>query len=321
METRTPLSQAGERVVEMPLGPGCAQAGCPKVALIDVDGLLLNQNLSGPYSVGDNPVALFREKLDRIAADKSVCAVVLRINSPGGGATACDLMFQDLLAFRANTPMPVVACLLDVATGGAYLLASAADQVVATPTTITGGIGVIWNSYNLKAFLGLQSVAAQPVKAGVNADMGTVLTLMPEHVEKLLKTICNTMHQHFQARIKQARPRVQQVATIGEDRDVDIFDGRILVGPQACQCGMVDQLGFLEDALAAARAAAHPAQARVVMYHRANDPALSPYAITPNYPIQASTLPSMPGPERSRLPTFLFMWQPDPTIEHGVCGR
>src|SRR5262249_54551473 len=68
---------------------------CPgdsKVALVDVDGLLLNQNLTGPYSCGENPVDLFREKLDAAAEDPRVCAVVLRLNSPGGSVTATGIL-------------------------------------------------------------------------------------------------------------------------------------------------------------------------------------------------------------------------------------
>ena len=86
-----------------------APAGGPKVALIDVDGLLVNTRLNGPYSAGENPVALFREKLDAAALDTNVCAVVLRINTPGGGVAAADLMWQQLHAFRARTGLPVVA--------------------------------------------------------------------------------------------------------------------------------------------------------------------------------------------------------------------
>src|SRR5262249_47298482 len=126
---------------EMPVGG--KEGGGPKVALIDVDGLLLNQNLTGPYSTGENPVDLFREKLDRAAADPCVCALVVRINSPGGAVTAADVMWRDLRQFHLKTRRPVVACLMDLGCGGAYYLATAADVIVAHPTTITGGIGVL----------------------------------------------------------------------------------------------------------------------------------------------------------------------------------
>src|SRR5262249_28994266 len=75
----------------LPGGP-CRPPG-PKVALIDVDGLLLNQDFVGPLSLGENPVALFREKLEAASADDSVRAVVVRINSPGGSVAASDIMW------------------------------------------------------------------------------------------------------------------------------------------------------------------------------------------------------------------------------------
>src|SRR4051812_13529305 len=116
-------------LVEMPVAGHPCPPGAAKVAIVDVDGLLLNQNLTGPYSAGENPVDLFREKLDAAAADPAVCAVVLRINSPGGAVTATDVMWRELRSFRTRTGCPVVACLMDLGCGGAYYLASAGDLI------------------------------------------------------------------------------------------------------------------------------------------------------------------------------------------------
>ena len=88
--SETPPVSDGGPVVEMPLGPRACQG--PKVAMVDVDGVLLNQDMTGMYSLGENPVSIFREKLEAIACDREVCAVVVRINSPGGGVTATDIM-------------------------------------------------------------------------------------------------------------------------------------------------------------------------------------------------------------------------------------
>ena len=95
----------------------------PRLAVIDVDGVLLNQNREGIYDSGENPVAAFREKLEAATGDSRVAAVVLRIHSPGGGVTACDILAEELDRFKAATRRPVVACLMDVATSGAYYLA------------------------------------------------------------------------------------------------------------------------------------------------------------------------------------------------------
>src|SRR5262249_55548945 len=124
-----------------------------KVAIIDVEGLLLNARSSGLLGSGDNPVSLFRERLEAAADDPRVQAVVLRINSPGGAVTASDIMYEDLLHFRRDTKKPVVACMMDVAASGAYYLAMGCDVVYAHPTTVTGSIGVIMSLYNASGLL------------------------------------------------------------------------------------------------------------------------------------------------------------------------
>ena len=141
-----PIKAEG-RLCEMPVIGGVSGAG--KIALIDVDGVLLNVNHVGLLSSGENPVDLFREKLDYVRRH-NFRAVVVRINSPGGGATASDIMRRDLSAFRAATGIPVVVCCMDVAAGGAYYLATESDVIFAHPTTIIGGFGVIYNMYNLR---------------------------------------------------------------------------------------------------------------------------------------------------------------------------
>lgn len=303
-----------EPVTAMPLpGYGSTEGGC--IALLDVDGLLLNQKFVGPYSIGENPVAAFREKLDA-AACEGVAAVVLRINSPGGGVTATDLMWHELRQFRARTGKPVVACLMDLATGGGYYLAVGADVIVAHPTTITGGIGVIWNSYNLKDLMAQQNILHQPIKAGTNIDMGATTGPLTADAKRLLQEMADEFHVRFKQVVLKARPTVDPNRTT-------TFDGRVFTATQAQQLGLVDRVGYLDEAIEMARAAAGKPTAGVVVYHRPKDPAFSPYANTPNVPVQGgnSVVPvSLPGIDRSRLPTFLYLWQPEPTLER-LSGR
>src|SRR5260370_22629660 len=102
-----PVSDAGP-VTAMPVGGCRVDAQEAKIAIVDVDGLLLNMDFTGPYSLGENPLALFRQQLDAVAADESVRAMVLRINSPGGSVTAADIMWRDLRDFRNRTHKTVV---------------------------------------------------------------------------------------------------------------------------------------------------------------------------------------------------------------------
>jgi protease-4 len=299
----------GGPVVAMPVRGGpCAGQG-RKVALIDVDGLLVNTDLTGLYSLGENPVALFREKLDAIAADPGVAAVVVRINSPGGSVTATDVMWHDLQAFRAATRRPVVACFLDLGTGGGYYLAMAADLVLAHPTTVTGGIGVILNLYNLRDAMRYFNIIEQPIRAGPNIDMGSPVQKLSPEAEQLLQAMADEFHERFQRVVRQARPAV-------DGGQGTTFDGRVFTARQALQRRLIDRIGYLDDAIAAAEQLAGLDNAPVVLYHRESDPARSTYAVTPNSPLQAAALPlSLPGLDRSRLPTFLYLWQPEATLE------
>ena len=270
--------------------------------------------MTGPYSHGENPVALFREKLDCLAADDCLGAVVVRINTPGGGVTASDIMWHDLTAFKTRTHRPVVACLMDTATGGGYYLATAADYIMAHPTSITGGMGVILNTYNMQDFMAQINIVNVPVKAGANTDLGSPGHKMNDEGRKLLQEIADEYHARFQQIVTQARP--QHDPQRRED-----FDGRVFTAQQAQQRGLVDATGYLDDAVETARQMAGGRPVEVVLLHRCSDRAFNPYAITPNIPIQTALIPpGIPGLDRTRLPTFLYIWESEPAIER-ISGR
>ncbi len=304
-----PIPDAGPLLTTVvrpsPLGP---QA--PRVAILDVDGLILNQNPTGLLSLGENPVAAFREKLQAAACDARVKAVVLRINSPGGGVTASDILAEDLRKFRLETGKPVVACLMDLATGGAYYLAIGADILVAHPTTITGGVGAILNLYNLDDAMGAMNISAVPLKSGKMVDMGniTIRETMNES-RGLLQEMTDGFGRRFQDRVARLRPAISPA-----DRKL-IDDGRVVVAAKAVEMRMVDRLGYLDDAIGEAERLGSASGSEVVQYRRAGTQAQNLYGIAPNVPVGSDLFPlSLPGLERSKMPTFLYLWQPDPTL-------
>jgi protease-4 len=291
-----------------PEGPEDVCGDGPRVAVLDVDGLLLNRNLTGPYSSGDNPVDLFRQKLDRAAADSGVCAVVVRINSPGGAVTASDVMWRDLQTFRAHTRKPVVACLMDLGCAGAYYLATASDVIIAHPTTVTGGIGVLLNLYNLEDFLNAFNIRGQFIKSGQKIDMGSLLRALDPETKRLLQRVSDGLHDRFKMVVRQQRPRLN-----GDE--ATLFDGRVMGAQEALERGLIDDIGYLDDAIEAARRLSGQAGARVVLFHRCNDVAHTAYATTANVPLQATFFPfNVPAADRSLWPTFLYMWEPDPSM-------
>ena len=183
--------------------PGKSPAPCARIALIDVDGLLLNQNFGSIYAVGDNPLAAFRDKLEAAARDPQVTAVLLRINSPGGSVTTCDIMAEELRQFRAETHKPVVASLMDPATAGAYFIAAESDRIVAHPTALTGGLGVVFNHFNLQDAMAQLNLVSDPVKSGAKIDMGTVTAPLDEETRRLLQQMADSYKDHLHRRIKE----------------------------------------------------------------------------------------------------------------------
>ncbi|MFO0790557.1 MAG: signal peptide peptidase SppA [Pirellulales bacterium] len=279
------------------------------IALIEVDGLLVNSNIAGPYVSGDNPVAVFHERLSAAERDPRVSGVVLRINSPGGGVVASQMMRYELDTFRQRTGVPVVACLMDVGAGGAYYLATSADTIYAQPGTVTGGIGVIFNAYSLQDTMAQLNIIGQAVKAGDNIDLGSPVRGLNENSRKILQQMANDYHQQFKDTVLGARPNVKPA-------DNTIFDGRVLTAKQALDSGLIDKIGSLDEAIGATCRMSQQRQTAVVMYERKNHPAYSMYSTANHLPLQAAIpLPSIPGLDRAHMPAFLYMWQPEPTLE------
>lgn len=278
--------------------------GCrDKIALIDVEGVLLNAKSSGLLGSGDNPVALFRERLDAAAADRRVKAIVLRINSPGGGVTASDIMYRDLCRFRKETGKPVVACLMDVAASGGYYLAMGTDRVVAHPTTVTGSIGVIMSLYNATGLLGMIGVSSDPIKSGPNKDIGNPARPMTDAERAILQGMVDSFYDQFVQVVVRGRglpePRVRALA-----------DGRVYTGLDAHKLGLVDEIGYLDDAIDRARELAGVCDARVVAYDRGEGYRGCVYAAAPKVPSEIHVkldLPSVAGPAGAG---FLYLWEP-----------
>jgi protease-4 len=214
-----------------------------------------------------------------------------------------------LRQFRAETHKPVVACLMDLATAGAYFVAAESDRIVAHPTTLTGGLGAVFNHYNLQDAMAQLNVRVETVKSGSKIDMGTVTEPLDDESRKLLQQMADAYRDHLQRRVRERRPTM----TVGDHKVVQ--DGRVVLASTAQALHLVDRLGYVHDAIAEAERLAGTSGAEVILYHRTGYPAHSIYAITPTpAPLNESIPFSYPGLDRSKLPTFLYLWQPDPTL-------
>jgi protease IV len=277
-----------------------------KVAIIDVEGMILNARSSGLLGSGENPVSLFRERLDAAADDKHVQAVVLRINSPGGGVTASDMMYQDLIRFRRDTHKPVVACMMDVAASGGYYLAMGADRVYAHPSTVTGSIGVIMSLYNASGLFEKIGLASNPIKSGANKDLGNPGRPMTEEERAILQGMVNSFYDQFVQVVVRGRG-------LPEERVRVLADGRVYTGLDAQKLGLVDEVGYLDDAIDCAMAMACLKDAKVVAYDRCEGYRGSIYAGVPRLPSQINVKFDVPGLTNHAGAAFMYLWEPGVT--------
>ncbi len=279
-----------------------------KIAVIDVDGLIHNAREEGMFSHRENPVAVFVEKIDKAQGDADVKAIVLRINSPGGGVTASDIMYRRLETLRENRPMPVVAIIEDVGASGAYYLANGADAILAHPTSLTGSIGVIVQTISFAGSMKMLGIDAKALTSGPRKEMGSPLKPLDKEDQAILQTVVDQFCARFVAVVVAGRQRAGR-ADLTEAKVKALADGRIYTAEQAKGNGLVDGIGYLADAIAMAKDKAKIKQAKVVMYHRPLGHRANVYSIDPMGPAGRSSVNiTLPDPMEAAAPRFMYLW-------------
>jgi len=180
------------------------------------------------------------EQIKKYRKDSRVKAIILRIDSPGGGTAASQEIYREVQ--RTIPGKKVVASMGNVAASGGYYVALAANKIVANPATLTGSIGVIMELSNFKELLSKIGVSREVVKSGPYKDIGSpVREMKPEERRLLEEVIQNVHHQFIEVVVKGRRISREQVEKIA--------DGRIFTGEQAKALGLIDELGSFEDAV------------------------------------------------------------------------
>jgi protease IV len=198
-----------------------------KVAVIEINGPIVDARPT-------------LESLKQFREETAVKAMVLRIDSPGGGVGPSQEIYAEVLKTRAVKP--VVASMGAVAASGGYYIAAAADGIVANPGTVTGSIGVIMGYTNFSQLLERIGLTPVVIKSGTFKDTGSPTREMTTQEKALLQGVIDDMHQQFVSAIAEGR----QMPT---EEIVALADGRIFSGKQAKENGLVDRLGNFEDAI------------------------------------------------------------------------
>ena len=214
--------------------------GSGKIAVIYADGDVVMGKGQNEAIASDD----YRALIQKIRNDKSIDAVVLRVNSPGGSALASDIIWREIDLLKKEKP--VVVSMGDVAASGGYYIACGADSIFADANTITGSIGVFSVIPNAEKFLKNKvGITFDRVKTGQYADAPSATRALTVTEQRFLQAGVDSVYHTFKSRV-----------AAGRQKSVDYIDsiaqGRVWTGADAIKVGLVDKIGTLNDALASA---------------------------------------------------------------------
>lgn len=277
-----------------------------KIALIDVSGMLTNDNEPKLLGKGEHSVSLLLEQLDKARRDRAVKAVLLRINSPGGTVVASELMHDEIVHFKKRTGKPVIALMMDVAASGAYYVACACDEIVAQPSTVTGSIGVIMLTFEISGTMNMIGVTSDAITSGPYKDVGSPFRKMQPEERELFQQIVNEMYERFVRVVDEARPNLD------ETKVRELADGRVYLAGQALENGLIDRIATVRETIQAVKQRVGAKKIRLVTYRR-------PLAYRPNFYAQAPYRPGgdvnlinidLPDWLGAATPRFMYLWSP-----------
>jgi protease-4 len=205
-------------------------------------------------------------QLNKAEKDPKVKAVLLKIDTPGGSVTASDILYNEILSFKKRTGKKVVVVMMNVAASGGYYISLPADYIIAHPTTTTGSIGVIFIRPKVHGLLDKIGVAVEVNTSGANKDMGSPFRETTKVEEKLFQDLTDQLGERFFDLVAKNR-------RLSPDAMTEISTAKVYLADDALKLGLIDKIGYMEDAIfQAKKEAGLPDNAKVVVYRRIEYP-------------------------------------------------
>ena len=237
-----------------------------KVVVIPVRGKIDDDPKMGLLQDKPSMLQEFVAQLRKAEADDQVGAVLLKIDSPGGSVTASDLLYHEIAAFKGRTGKKVVAALMNVAASGGYYMALPADHIVAHPTTITGSVGVLFLQPKVTGLMEKIGVGVDVNKSGKNKDMGSPFRQSSPEEKVIFQELTDRLAKRFLDLVEQHRK-------LDKNALAEVATARVYLADEALERRLVDQIGYLNDAVSKAKElAGMPRDAKVVVYRRSEYP-------------------------------------------------
>lgn len=198
-------------------------------------------------------------QLDEIANDESVKGILLEVNSPGGGVYESAEIARAIKAIQKEREIPFYVSMKNMAASGGYYVSASADKIYAADETMTGSIGVIMSGLNMSGLMDKLGISDETVKSGDLKDVGSTTRKWTEKDRQVLQEMIDSSYGRFVDIVADGRH-------MSEEKVREIADGRIYDGVQAKANGLVDELGFPEDAMVALQDDNHLKNASIIQY-------------------------------------------------------
>lgn len=247
-----------------------------KILLLPVKGEISDDEHEGYFKSGPSMLQEFTSQLRKAEKDKDIKAILLKVDSPGGSATVSDIMYNELVRYKQKTGAKIVVSMMDTAASGGYYISLPADYIMAHPTTITGSVGVIFFHYELFGLMDKIGVGAGFYKSGKNKDLNSPFREATEEEKALFKNMIDNLAGRFISLVE--KHRKLSPAALEE-----IKTARVFVADDALKLGLVDEIGYLDNAVEHARKIAGLGKdPQLVVYRRSNYPNDNVYNTTMN---------------------------------------
>jgi len=279
--------------------------GDNKILVIDISGVIGEQQkepLFTTQTTRPSGIALIKEQLQYAKERSDIKAILLRIDSPGGEVTKTDIIYHELLKFKEQTQKPIIAVILSVGASGAYYLSMAADKIIAHPTSMVGSIGVILLHFNAGGLLEKIGVKEDTITAGKFKNMGSPTRAMSEDERQIFQNLLDATHQRFKEIIQKGR-------TLPSEKVDQFADGRIFTAKQALDYQMIDQIGYLDDAIQQTKEAAKIKDAQIIILKRPGDYKASIYSQFDGSPMKINLVNFDFGSIlKGQSPSIMYLW-------------
>jgi protease-4 len=233
-----------------------------KVLVVEVLGILTDTHTKELFMTKEGTLERLDEILSVASEDQNIKGVILKIDSPGGSATASDLLYRRIIEFKKAKKIPVVSCIVNSGTSGAYMTALSSDRIIALPTSMIGNIGVLLPSVSYQGLMDMLGVHNQAITSGKYKDAGTPMRDMTEDDKGIYKAIVGEMFDDFISKVKKDRPGMTE-----EDLKI-AGDGRIMAANFALKHHLIDEIGYYENALKGIEKLSGVMNPTVVVYRR-----------------------------------------------------